>query len=193
MKFLSNFSIQQKVYSSFGVIMVVMAIIVVNTLVSLSVTDSQVKSVTSEIQPALIAATQLEKALQEASASIGFVMLTNNKEHKLRYQQLNQAVKKAMLTLTQSPLVKKPEKLNTQVKKLGIEVKDFVSYEQRVIKLSENRLFNLPALNYARETLNPTNSEISQVLNSMIQSEADEESNDQRKRLLIDLAMLKNN
>jgi len=188
---LANFSVKQKLYGGFAIILMILAIIVAVSLGSINETLTKVKTVTTEIQPTLIASSALETAVQQGTASLGMFLLSNDNDHKVEYKNNLIEIKEALSVLKNT--VELTQDAETQELMVLIEssVNQFMGFEKKIIQLGEDRLLNFPAMEYARGNLNPLNVEISQILTAMIESEADEESSDARKELIITLSGLK--
>jgi len=188
---LASFSVKQKLYGGFAIILAILAIIVAVSLSSINETSTKVKTVTTEIQPTLIASSTLETAVQKGTASLGMFLLSNDNDHKIQYKNSLVKISEALIVLKNT--VAQTQDVETQELVISIEesVNQFINFEKKIIQLGEDRLLNFPAMEYARANLNPVNMEVSQILTAMIESEADEESTDARKELIIILSGLK--
>ena len=64
---LCSISISRKLWAGFGLILILLAIVSINTLSSLSDIEEEASAVTEEIQPTLLASMTLKTTLKEAS------------------------------------------------------------------------------------------------------------------------------
>lgn len=190
--YLSYFSIKQKLWGGFFLILSVLVFIVAITLVNLSATQGQVETVTKKIQPTLLATMSLDKVVRQASNSLGFYLLTGEQSHKQDYLKYLETTSSALEQLEAAPQVQSSEELQAKLVSLRAAVEKFQSYKDEIVRLADNRLDNFTALRYAGETMNPINQQISQILSDMIRSEGEEAASPKRRKLLLKLGQLRN-
>jgi len=187
-----NISVRFKMYVGFGVILAILVVIVGISLNSISKTQKQIKTIVSDVQPILIASSTLEAAVKQAATSLGFYLLSNDKNQELNYSQDLKKITSAYTQLKKTVEGQKGSSIYELVSDLEKDIVRFVNYKAGIIALAEDRLKNFPAMEHARATINPVNSEINQVLAEMISSETDEDSTPERKELLMAVANLRN-
>ena len=189
--FLSRYSITQKLWGGFAVILAILAVVVGITLISLADTRSKVSSVTRDIQPTLLASMSLKNALDEASTALGFYMLTNEEAHKNTYLKSLQQVDSALQALSSIPAVQNNPATQQMIAGIGEHIAAFKGYQDKMLLLAADSNENLAALGYSRSNLNPQNSNILQALAEMITSEQNEEMTAARRPLYTTLQELR--
>jgi len=189
---MANFSIKQKLWGGFFIILAVLVFIVASTLVNLSSTQNQVEVVTKKIQPTLIATMDLERALMRASNELGLYLLTGEKGNKEKYLEYLGTLTSALQNLKQTPQVQNSPDLQAKLDGIEEGIVKFQSYRNQIVRLADNRLDNFTALSYAGENMNPINQQLSQIFNDMIRSEGEEKASAGRRRLLLALGELRN-
>ena len=102
--FLQFSSIQHKLWGGFGVILLILAVVVVKTLFSVSDSRKKIDLVVQEIQPTLILSLELINKLNATSTSLGFYLLTKEKQHQIAYQQSLQALDSKLTELKNTPV-----------------------------------------------------------------------------------------
>jgi len=190
--FFVNFSVRFKMYAGFGVILAILVVIVGISLNSIVKTQKQIKTIVSDVQPILIASSTLEAAVKQGSTSLGFYLLSYDKTQEQNYAEDLNKITSAYAQLKQTVEGQKDSPIYGLVSNLEKDIVRFVNYKTGIITLAEDRLQNFPAMEHARATINPVNSEINQVLAEMISSEVEEDSSPERKELLMAVANLRN-
>jgi methyl-accepting chemotaxis protein len=183
LKFLKFTTIQHKLWGGFGVILLILAMVVVKTLFSVSDSREKIDLVVQEIQPTLILSLELINKLNETSTSLGFYLLTKEKQHQHSYQQSLQALDAKLTELKSTPVAQTDEKTQALVTAVEKDVDAFKQYESRMVELAENLQKNFLAIGYSTENLNPLNAEIFQIISNMLLSEDGEQVTPQRRKL----------
>jgi methyl-accepting chemotaxis protein len=176
-------SIQHKLWGGFAVILLILALVVVKTLFSVSDSREKIDVVVQEIQPTLILSLELINKLNATSTSLGFYLLTKEKQHQLAYQQYLQALDSKLVELKNTPVAQKDKKTQSLITAVEHDVTAFKQYEGRMVELAENLQKNFLAIGYSTDNLNPLNNEIFQIVANMLLSEDGEEVTPQRRKL----------
>ncbi|MFV2056564.1 MAG: methyl-accepting chemotaxis protein [Thiohalomonadales bacterium] len=190
-KVAAQFSVRQKLWGGFAFILLILVTLAVVAMVGIDNTQEKVGQVTTRIQPTLIASTALDAAVKQATASLGLYVLSNDAVRKLAYHNDLLKIESSYAVLRDTLASDQDPQTTALVAELQQDVKDFLSKEKSIVHMSEDRLKNFPAIAYARDNLNPYNTEVTQLITAMINSEAEEDATNQRKLHLIDLANLK--
>jgi methyl-accepting chemotaxis protein len=183
LNFLKFTTIQHKLWGGFGVILLILAMVVVKTLFSVSDSREKIDLVVQEIQPTLILSLELINKLNETSTSLGFYLLTKEKQHQQSYQQSLQALDAKLAELKSTPVSQKDNKTQSLITAVEKDVDAFKQYEARMVELAENLQKNFLAIGYSTDNLNPLNAEIFQIISNMLLSEDGEEVTPQRRKL----------
>jgi methyl-accepting chemotaxis protein len=190
-KLLSNVAIKLKVVAGFGLMQVIIAIISISALVSLSHTQDNVATIADDIQPAVLAASELEFRLEKANSSLGFYLLSQEDTHKQQYLASLQRIDVILAQLRDMSLVKANADISAQVESIGKDVERFKGYEKQMLHLAVSTADNIPATKYTAQNLGPISQQMLQLVSGMIQTESEEEATPRRKQLLLELEGLR--
>lgn len=190
-KLFSKFSITHKLWGGFAIILTLLAVVVTNTLFNLADIKEKVGSMTVEVQPTLIASMELMTELKEATSFLGFFLLTKEEAHKTSYHNHLVGIDEKLQALKDTPVAQKDPETQVILTDIEARIDRFKAYESRMIQLAEVDTENFEALRFANNNINPINTEIVQAMSDMVQSEADEEANEDRKLLFTDIQSLR--
>jgi len=185
--FLSALNVKQKVFSGFGLMQIVVVAVAFSALISLSSTETDVQVISDDIQPAVLAASELQYHIERANSSLGFYLLSQEQSHKDSYIQSLAKVDAVLAKLQNLPLVQSQEMLKEHVHQISSGVDQFKQYRDRILTLAENRQENLPAVRYAAVNLSPISQQMLNLTKIMLQSETEEAVSAKRRKLLVDI------
>ena len=187
MKLLSILNVKQKVFTGFGLMQILIVAVAISALISLSSTESDVVVISDDIQPAVLAATELQYHIERANSSLGFYLLSREQSHKDAYLESLSRVDIVLGKLQNMELVKDQPLLKERVGEIAGGVSQFKQYRDRVITLAEHREENVPGVRYAAVNLSPLAQQMLNLTAIMIQSEMDESVTPERRQLLVDM------
>ena len=185
------FSIQQKLWGGFAIVLLILVVVVTTTLSSLSDTETKANRMTREVQPTLIASMKLMTTLQETSKSLGFFLLTKEAERKAEYLAYLNKLDAALAELKATPAAQLNEGIQTQISEIESDVNTFKAYKDQMIELTAEINNNFLAVRHASETMNPINSQFFQIISTMLLSEDEQELSADRKALTKDITNLR--
>jgi methyl-accepting chemotaxis protein len=188
---LNRFSIKKKVTAGFVLMQVILLAVSASALLSLLNTKDDVVMIADDIQPAVLKATELQYHLERANSSLGFYLLSQEESHKKSYIDSLNSVDAALAELQAMDLVQANEEVQKEVAAIAEGVTKFKQYKERVISLATNPGENIPATAYAAKYLSPISQQMLQLLSGMLQSETNEEANEARRALLMDISYLR--
>ena len=185
--FVSHLKIRHKVWGGFGLILTILAVVAVTLFTNLSSVNGRIKGVVEERQPTVIASLSMAKDLNEAAAQLGYYAMSKEEIHLQQYERVIAKVSQQLAALKQNPIIQSDEKNLKLVASIEQRVEKFKGYEQRFKELVGSELKNYATFEYAGRTLNPISQHVLEQATAMILSESNEESSDERKKLLIDI------
>lgn len=179
---LNNISIRKKIWGGFGVILLILVVVAMTSALSLSKTEKSVDQVVNHIQPMVLSSNELTSSLNEASAALGYFMLTKEQSFWGDYEK---GIEKVDLIINQLTALVSGEDSKTKelVAEIKKDIKSFVSYKATMLDLSQNPIKNELGMAYTSEHINPLAQEILQKMSEAWISEEEEESSAQRKNL----------
>ena len=193
LNFLVNFGVAQKIWSGFAVALLMLVVVVTTSLFVLTNSAKTVDKVVNSYQPRTLASKTLSTQLQVSASALGFYLLSKDEKHEKNYQQGLVKVQSVLGELKKLVVEENDPKLTTQFQHIESLVDKFISFEGRLLHLAKNDLENLPAVKHASENVNPLNRQILQALSNMVMSEKEQEVNEDRRQLLLDLEELRYN
>ncbi|WP_455207684.1 methyl-accepting chemotaxis protein [Kaarinaea lacus] len=187
MNFLSALNVKQKVFSGFGLMQILIVAVAVSALISLSSTETDVVVISDDIQPAVLAASELQYHIERANSSLGFYLLSQEQSHKDSYLESLAKVDMVLGKLQNLPMVQNQPLLKDHVNEIAGGVDQFKQYRDRVLSLAENRDENIPGVRYAAVNLSPLGQQMLNLMKIMLQAETEETVSAQRRKLLVDI------
>ncbi len=170
-RLLDNFSIKLKLGSAFGLILLVLLAVSLAGLRGASQSEANVRQVVGQIQPAVLAVTDLEARVQRTAASMGFFLKSGEAAHKALYQKENMALAEALRESREALQALGDQGAIERFEGLAAQVEAFTAYEAKIVDLTSANVKNMPAMALAEEGLNPRHMEILQALGEMLTSE----------------------
>ena len=167
-RFFCAISITHKLWGGFGLLLLILAIVVSNTLGSLANTQEKVNAVTQKIQPTLMASITLKDTLKEASNALGFYMMTKESVHKVAYLNYLSQLDGAVQALKERTADAQNGETAQLISRIEQRIADFKSYQERMLELATNVTKNSAALGYSVDNLNPQSQAILQTLAEML-------------------------
>jgi methyl-accepting chemotaxis protein len=190
-RLLKNLTIRMKLWIGFGLILAILSLSSAVTLISLAGVGADVDEVVHDRQPTLILSKELSISLQQAAGSLGFYLLTREAQHRDGY---NRQIKQAQATLQglqQMPVVIRHSRSTQLVEQLQRKLYAFESIGEKLLGKAASYESNFPGIAYANEHINPLSRIQLQLTSQMILSEMEEEADDERRQLLVNLAELR--
>ncbi|MEE9343882.1 MAG: methyl-accepting chemotaxis protein [Gammaproteobacteria bacterium] len=183
-KYTSQFSIRQKLWTSFTALMSLLIFVAGISFLSMNRSASQLSVLVNDIQPSVIDSLELTSNLSRASSSLGFYLLTQEESHQAAYHANIDLIKENIATLLTSSLNQKQPELLAAISQ---SVDEFTQTGATMLELATNQQKNFPAIAYAGEYINPISQVLLNHLSQMIMTEMEEESSAERKELLTEL------
>lgn len=185
LKFLQHhLSLKQIVYTGFGIVLAMLALVSIHTFVNLAGIKNNVNQVIDESQPQLVETMQLVNNIKASSDALSSYLLSKNPRFKDEYEN-NLIKSKNIINSLKSKIEDKSEVQKKLVTAIEKDFTDFSVQQKNIISLSTDEQKNFPAMAFAAENTSPLSQQILQHLTQMLLSETEEEANSQRRQLLI--------
>jgi len=150
-------------------------------------TQEKVTFLSTDIQPAYVAALHLAGEIKQASTSMGFYLLTKENFHKDNYINYLQSINTSINEFKSTLYAQQDEFTRLEIEDIQELARKFSSYKDRLIELSSSFDKNYVAVGFASQKMNPINQELLQAISNMILSETTEAATPERKKLLLTL------
>ncbi len=166
-----QWTIKQKMLSGFGVMLVILTVIGVQTTTSVMSIRAATENMVEHRQPALLLSKSLETRVTEAFGSMGYYLLS--KDERMREMSIRD-IEQASELLEQIrtlPIMKVFTAAQILLDNIGQEIKQFRQFQEQLFELTNDRRLNFPAMQYSVQQLNPLSEEIIQSLTNMLEAE----------------------
>jgi len=184
---LTHFSIRQKLWFGTAMLLTILVLTVAVARYNTHATQEKVSYLSTDIQPAYVAALHLAGEIKQASTSMGFYLLTKEEFHKHSYINYLKSIDAAIKDFKETQYAHEDEFTRLEIEEIQDLAKKFSSYKDRLIELSNSFDKNYVAVGFASEKMNPINQELLQAISNMILSETTEAATPERKKLLLAL------
>ena len=178
---LANFSIKAKLWSGFGMLLMIMAIIGVTVSRSSQTTEDGLNGMVDEIQPAVFNAHEISTSLEKAARALGFFLLSKQASHKDTFVQNMDKLQDSLSTMETLPVIKKDAVLQEKFLQIKADINRFRSYQDKMIEIGTDNLKNIPAVAISTNSLNPMAISLLQQADQIIKAEDEEESSPERR------------
>ena len=171
--FFSQFSIKRRLYGAFAFALLVLIGVSLTGLQGISGTQQRVSNVVEGIQPAVLAAMDLEQQVYRAASSMGFFIKTREPAHREAYQADNASLVPRLDTLHRALQNIGDQELLHSYQRIAAMTARFAGFQTHLLELESSDELNSPALAEAGVSLNPQNQVILQAMGEMLTAEAD--------------------
>ena len=190
---LSLLTIKVKLWAGAIITLALLSVVSITALVSLTSTQNEISTVVEVRQPLAMASMELAETLDQASAALGFYLSSTKDEDKQQYDAALQELDSIISKMYDMPAVKNDEQTLAQIKDIEKLLNQYKSYREQMLVLAVDFQKNFPGIGISGEQMNPIAMNIQAGLQTLIVMEAEEEVSPERKRLLIDIANLRQN
>jgi len=183
MRIFTDYTIRQKIFGAFTLILVILAIVSIVPLINISTINSSVEEVIQKVQPAALTTERFGKQLNSASTILGHYLLTQETGYRDEYLVAIKTAEKSLHNL--EDLIKNSEDSESLelLKSIQGNLTKLQKDNQKLIYLSLNPFENMPALNFAGKSVNPVSQEILSSSSSMLMTELDEDATRERRAI----------
>ncbi len=188
---INNLSIRHKLFSAFGLVLIVLVIQGSSAISSLSGVHDQVNQVVNHTQPAVLRSMEIAASLQRTSSALGFYLLSKEPQHKAAYQEGLTKVTELLQALRKLPAIQNDPASIQLVAAITSDIVKFKGFRERMLTLAQSDNENIPAIAYASEHINPIFREMIQQLGQMILAEESEDASEERKTFLAEINALR--
>jgi len=166
-----QWTIKQKMLSGFGVMLIILVVIGVQTATSVLSIRSATKNVVEDRQPALLLSKSLETRVTEAFGSMGYYLLSKDERMKEMSIRDIEKASKLLDQIRTLPIMKNFTEAQLLLENIEQEIKLFRQFQVELFELTNNHGRNFPAMQYSVQKLNPLSEEIIQNLTNMLGAE----------------------
>ncbi len=190
-EFWSNLSIKNKLIGSFAFVLALQAIQSYLAVDSLSRMNHQVDRIVNHTQPAAIGALETSESIVDAGRELGFYLVTHEEDDLSAYRHAATRAHQRLEKLAALPAVAGDDRSHELATRIATKLKRLEQDERQLLEVTTDPNRNMPAMAHAAEKVNPEYRRRLQLLSSMLQAEAEEPANAERKALYADLVDLR--
>ncbi len=187
----SRISIRQKILLGSGVVLSMLVVVSLVAIVSLTSTQTNVVKVVEVRQPLAMTSLELAEALDRANAALGFYLSSTEPTDKLAYETALKDLDTLLAKLKNMPVVQDDADTSALVKAIGQGLAKYKSYQHTMTDLATDFQKNFPGMSFSSERMNPVAMNIQAAMQGMLQSEREQKSNSERRKMLFELAELR--
>ena len=187
MSFLSkslHLSTKKKMYAGFATVLGIMCVVAIVVLINLLQAQSQIKTMTQDIQPTTITSLKLTNALQEGMTELGFYMLSKSTKHKEAYLQQLLIAKETIKELSINSNITQNETSVNAIKEIQKNIKLLSDSQDYIFATTESFEKNFPAASYSAKNINPLSQKILSSLELAFNSELSEYEDSPRTEIM---------
>ena len=184
MHFFNQFSIRQKLIAGFTGAIIVLILVGLISARSTLLIKNNIEYNLEKIEPLVLDINALKQSIHASSTHLGFYLISASKSELQAYKQaLQQMQQQIQQILHYDYLQDKTDALQKAqfIQKL---IRQYAALQPKFEKLRTDPTKNLPALNITAQKLNPVSREALGLLDTMLDSEMEEEPSAQRRELM---------
>jgi len=190
-RLLSGFRVRHKIFIGFAVVLLIMAAISLQALNNLSKVEESVTDVVEKRQPAAMLTKDLTSSIHRAAGALGFFLSSKEDIHQKHFNKEITRSTGILADLQGLPSISSDQESTQLTQELEISIKKFRELGANLIKVAPVLEKNFPGIAYANTKINPINRNMVQLASQMVFAELEEEGNEARKKILIDMAELR--
>jgi len=188
---IKSIRIRYKIWLGFGLLLVVLGVVSAITLTSFSKVRHQLSEVVKIHQPAALLSKDLAIQVQSTATALGFFVSTKDEIHRQNYQVGLKRADMLMEKLGQLDAIRKDQASRQLTTSLKSKLSDLRGIGEKLIDATSSFEKLFPGMAYASRNVNPLSRELSQLVSQMIVSEQEEDADEIRKALLLDIEELR--
>ncbi|MCW8908714.1 MAG: methyl-accepting chemotaxis protein [Sedimenticola sp.] len=180
----STLKIRHKIWLGFATLLLILAVISLQTLKSLNSVDQSVVEMVQVRQPAALLSKELSTSIHQTASALGFFLSTKEEQHRDGFLRGLARSEELLSQLREHQAVSSDEQSAALVDGLVSDLTRFRSLGDRLLETASTYEKNFPGIAYANADLNPLSRIMVQLTSQMITSEQEEEANEERRRIL---------
>ena len=190
-KLLSKFTIKQKIWGGFGLLLIILSIVSAASILGLSSTKSSVNKVVNDVQPTLVISMELAQLLDSSAQSLGFYLLSLEEADKKAYISSLSAVTEDLVKLKKQNSIKNNPEMQKLMASIEARIEKYKSYQAQMIKYASSQADNMPAVAITSNQMNPLARTLLQAIGTMKSAELEVNDYSLEKRIHQDIYELR--
>ncbi len=150
-EFVNRLSIRFKLWMGFGVLLAILLAVSVIGLFALQNSRDAATTMVSEVQPAALAALEVDGALQRATASVGFYLVTREAGYRDAFESDLSSLSGKMDGLrTALARLDRPAQ-RRQADEVANRIQRLASFKDELLQVAVDPVLNMPAMNITNQ------------------------------------------
>ena len=187
-------SMRNKILGSLGGLLVMLLLVLTVAYLSMKSMERETGQFVEKLIPTLVASMDLANKVHQSSSSLGYYMLSQESSDKQKYLENLSSLKARLESLKQILNQSRNDSRandQPQINYIATLVDELSNYQTVMFDLAENPEKNRPALQIARDHLEPLGSKALQMTTDIVLGESDTEDVEQYADLLLDIHNLR--
>jgi methyl-accepting chemotaxis protein WspA len=179
-----NLTVKQKMFTGFGVLLVVLAAIGFITFNSVLSIKKTIEVVVNDRQKAVLMSKTLAENVQDSLSGLGFYLLSKEDSYKTQYVERLSDAEKILNELKALPSIQQDTESSKLVSNISKSLEQFHSYQDKMLELATSDQKNFPGMSYSSENINPLSQQMLQQITASISSEQENAGNPKKAKLV---------
>ena len=184
---LSSVKIARKIELSFAILGTLLIVVAAISFDVINGAKIDMDDVVNKYEPKTLLSLELSGQMQATSKAMGFFLLSREDIYREQYIEGLGDITKSFNELKKLVLVSSDQQQEQEIKSLEVLIHSYMSYEKKLINIVNNQLENLVGIKYASEYVNPVTQQVLLSVGSMLNAEADEDADEERREFLFEL------
>jgi len=190
-KLFSKFTIKQKIWGGFGLLLIILSVVSAGSIQGLSSTKSSVQTVVNDVQPTLVVSLELAQVLDSSAQSLGFYLLSLEETDKKAYIDSLNHVGEVLESLKLQPSIKNDPDMQQLVESIETRIQKYQGYKEQMFKFASSQANNMPAVAITSNQMNPQARVLLQQIGQMLSAELEVDDRELEKRMQKDMFELR--
>jgi len=190
-KLFSKFTIKQKIWGGFGLLLIILSVVSAGSIQGLSSTKSSVNSVVNDVQPTLVVSMELAQVLDSSAQSLGFYLLSLEEADKKAYSDSLIHVGEVLDSLKQQPSIKNSPEKQALVASIEARTDQYRAFQEQMFKYASSQADNMPAVAITSNQMNPLARTLLQQIGQMLGADIETDDRDLERKMKKDMFELR--
>jgi len=186
-KLFSKFTVKQKIWGGFGLLLAILSIVSVASMQGLSSTQGSVKNLVGDVQPTLVVAMELANELEGSAQSLGFYLLSLEESDKQAYKKSLDQVSDTLNKLKQQPSISASDEMQQLIARIESRTQKYQGYQEQMFKYAASQANNMPAVAITNNDMNPLARTLLQQISQMSSAELEGDDKELEKNISKDI------
>ncbi|MES9911258.1 MAG: methyl-accepting chemotaxis protein [Candidatus Sedimenticola sp. 4PFRAG1] len=193
LRLFANWQLSQRIWAGYAVLLLILAIISTLAVFRLSDSEKALTEMVHKRQPATLMTEELATLVNQAASALGFYLASKEDEHKRQFLSDIEKSGQLLQQITTLPAITTDKTSLELTTLLSDDLNRFEQLGQRLLEIAPDNEKNYPGMAYANTRINPLNRELIDLTSRMMLTELNEETDNERRELLINIAELRYN